>query len=163
MKLSQRSYMGAIFCAVFLLPSTQAQDNSTPGKPARQVTAVTNETPTQRSVTRFSRPTATPAPQPAAQLQNVSSPSAAEDLARKSAEIVFLQKQIKEKQRHIELLMQLFVADERQFMLSLTDAPPDPTVQARVRQEQEELRAESAICARLQARLAALTVTTSNQ
>jgi hypothetical protein len=155
--------MCSIFFAVFLLPSTQAQDNSTSAKPVRQVTVAANEAVTAQTVVpRSSRPAATPAPQPAAQVQNVSNPAAAEDLARKSAEIVFLQRQIKEKQKRIELLMHLFVTDERQFVLSPTDVSADPTAQARLRQEQEELRSESAACARLQARLAALTAPPSH-
>ena len=162
MKLSHRSYLCGIFFAVFLLPNTQAQDNSTAAKPVRQVKAVTNETLTQPVVTRSSRSAPTPAPQPAAQLQNVSNPSAAEDLARKSAEVVFLQKQIKEKQSRIEVLMHLFASDERQFVQSQTDVSTDPTAQARLRQEQEELRSESTACARLQARLAALTAPPSH-
>jgi len=157
MKPSHRSYLCGIFFGVFLLPNTQAQDNSAAVKPVREVTGVTSETVTQPGLTRFSRPAPTPAPQPAARLQNVSNPSAAEDLARKSAEVVFLQKQIKEKQSRIELLMHLFVTDERQFVQSQADVSTDPAVQARLRQEQEELRSESTACARLQARLAALT------
>ena len=47
MKLSHRSYLCGIFFAVFLLPNTQAQDNSTAAKPVRQVKAVTNETLTR--------------------------------------------------------------------------------------------------------------------
>jgi len=162
MKLSHRSYLCGIFFAVFLLPNAQAQDNSTAAKPVRQVTGVTNETLAQPVVTRSSRSAPTPAPQPAAQLQNVSNPSAAEDLARKSAEVVFLQKQIKEKQSQIELLMHLFASDERRFVPSQADVSTDPTAQARLRQEQEELRSESTACARLQARLAALTAPPSH-
>ena len=161
MKPSHRSCLCGILFAVFLSPSTQAQDNSTAAKPARQVSAVTSETVTQSAVTRSSRPALTPAPQPAAQLQNVSNPSAADDLARKYAVIVFLKKQSKEKQNRIELLMHLFVTDERQFVQSQPDVSTDPAVQARLRQEQEELRSESAACARLQARLAALTALTA--
>jgi len=161
MKPSHRSCLCGIFFTVFLLPNTQAQGNSIGVKPVRQVTGITSETVAQPVVTRSSRPAPSPAPQPAAQLQNVSNPTAVEDLARKSAEVVFLQKQIKEKQSRIELLMHLFVTDERQFVQSQPDVSTDPAVQARLRQEQEELRSESTACARLQARLAALIALTA--
>jgi len=136
----------SVIVCLLLLPPAEAQDSSTSVKPAtRQIQVVSN--------TRAAASSSQPNP---AQLQSVSNPAAAEDLARKSAEIVVLQKQIKEKQKHIELLMHLFVTDERRFVQTPTDAEPDPTAQARIRQEQEELRAESAACARLQARLVAL-------
>ena len=136
----------SVIVCLLLLPPAEAQDSPASLKPAaRQVQVVSN-----------ARAAATPSQQTAAQLQNVSNPAAAEDLARKSAEIVVLQKLIKEKQRHIELLMHLFVTDERRFVQTPTDAEADPAAQARIRQEQEELRVETAVCARLQARLVAL-------
>lgn len=52
--------------------------------------------------------------------------------------------------------MHLFVTDERKFVQFPGDAQNDPDVEARIRAEQEELRAESAACAQLQARLDAL-------
>jgi hypothetical protein len=136
---------------LLLLPPAEAQDSAASVRPAsRQIQIITN-----------GRTAATSSQQAPVQLQNVSNPAAAEDLARKSAEIVVLQKQIKEKQKHIELLMRLFVTDEQRFAQTPADAEPDPAAQVRVRQEQEELRAESAACARLQARLLALSAATS--
>jgi hypothetical protein len=57
--------------------------------------------------------------------------------------------------------MHLFVADERQVLKSPTDPIEDPAAKARVRADQEELRAQSAACARLKARLDALTAASS--
>ena len=80
-----------------------------------------------------------------------------EGAARKALEIASLQKELKAKQERVELLMHLFATDERQFIISPTDPIEDPVAKARIRAEQEELRAQSAACARLKARLDALT------
>lgn len=80
-----------------------------------------------------------------------------EDSAQKALEIAGLQKELKAKQERVELLMHLFVADEQQFVRSPTDPIEDPRVKERIRVEQEELRAQSMACARLKARLDALT------
>lgn len=77
--------------------------------------------------------------------------------APKALEIASLQKELKAKQERVELLMHLFATDERQFLISPTDPIEDPATKARIRAEQEELRAQSAACARLKARLDALT------
>lgn len=153
---------------VLLPPASLAQDNSsassststnTSAAPQKQlphqVIVITNDNIHLPIVPRAPRPAAPPAPQPSPQAQTVP-PAPVEDPAQ-TAEIVSLQKQIKEKQKRIELLMHLFATDERGFMKSPTDAPDNTAEQARVRSEQEELRAETAACARLQARLAALT------
>ena len=84
-----------------------------------------------------------------------------EDAARKVSEITALQKELKAKQERVELLMHLFVADERQVLKSPTDPIEDPAAKARVRADQEELRAQSAAGARLKARLDALTAASS--
>ena len=84
-----------------------------------------------------------------------------EDSARKALEIAGLQKELKAKQERVEMLMRLFVADEQQFLRSPLDPIEDPQAKARIRAEQEELRAQSAACARLQARLEALTASSS--
>jgi len=76
-----------------------------------------------------------------------------EDSARKALEIAGLQQELQAKQERVELLMHLFVADEPQFVRSPTDPIEDPRVKERIRAEQEELRAQSAACARLKARL----------
>jgi hypothetical protein len=148
-----------------LLPAADAQEppghppNSpsqaqTPGP--RPPTIITNDNITLPVVTPATRSATSPAPEPAACIQKAA-PAPAEDSARKTAEIAALQKQIKDKQKRIELLMHLFVTDERKFVQSPTDTQADPTAQARVHSEQEELRAETAACARLNARLNALT------
>lgn len=80
-----------------------------------------------------------------------------EAAAQKALEIAALQRELKAKQERAELLMHLFVADERQFIISPTNPIDDPATKARIRAEQEELRAESAACARLKARLDELT------
>ncbi|HKM66585.1 MAG TPA: hypothetical protein VJX70_05405 [Candidatus Acidoferrum sp.] len=83
------------------------------------------------------------------------------DAAVKAGEIASLQKELKAKQKRVELLMHLFVTDERRFVQFPTDPIDDPAAKARIRAEQEELRAESAACARLQRRIDALNSTTS--
>lgn len=146
---------GALF---LVFPSiVLAQDSSSSGtvpqKP-RQATVITNDN-IKLPVQPAPRPASSPAPQPASLV--VTTPPPAADAAAKTSEIVALQKQIKEKQKRIELLMHLFATDERLFLQSPTDSQGDPTTQNRIRLEQEEIRAESAACARLQTRLDALT------
>lgn len=176
MRPSLRSPLSAALSAAIviffflLLPRiARAQDNSrqssspstTPSSQKqlpRQATVITNETINLPRPPRPPRPTAPPAPQPAPLVQTAP-PAPAEDAAAKAAEIASLQKQIKDKQKRIELLMHLFATDERRFLQAPTDAQDDAAAQARVHSEQEELRAETAACARLQARLDALTTT----
>lgn len=133
--------------------SSQSAAASTPA--AQQRTVITNDDIALPSGSHPQRSAAPPEPQPASRAQKAAQPPA-EGSANNTAEIAALQKQIRDKQKRIELLMHLFVADERQFVQSPTDAQPDSTAQARVHFEQEELRAETAACARLQTRLDAL-------
>jgi len=74
--------------------------------------------------------------------------------ARKAAEIASLEKQIRDKQKRIALLMKLFVNDEKEFLKYQGAAEADPAAQERRRYEQDELRWETAELAKLQARLA---------
>lgn len=153
-----------IAAGVFVLLSfsvAQAQDTSQPTgtssqKPAtRQVTVVTNDNIKLQAVQPGPRTAAPAAPQPVSLIVKMPIvPS--EDAAAKTSEIIALQKQIKEKQKRVELLIRLFASDERRFLQSSTDVQEDPAVQTRIRAEQEELRVESTACARLQARLDAL-------
>ncbi|HYL84339.1 MAG TPA: hypothetical protein VE263_08900 [Candidatus Angelobacter sp.] len=80
----------------------------------------------------------------------------AEDPAQRKAEIASLEKQIKDKQQRVELLMRLFVADEKSFVKDPLNPSEEPTVQERRRYEQDELRFEAAEVARLRAKLDAL-------
>lgn len=106
-------------------------------------------------------PSQSPSPRKIAVIQTVAAvaqtPAAdAQQMAQKAVEIAALQKQIKDKQKRIELLMRLFVTDEKKFVQFSGDLEMNPDVQSRIRNEQEELRRESAACAQLQARLDAL-------
>ena len=83
-------------------------------------------------------------------------PASPHDHDAKATEIAMLQKQVKEKQQRVELLMHLFVTDERAFVQFPTEAGRDPAALARIRSEQDELRREAAACAQLHARLTAL-------
>jgi len=141
---------------LFLLSSANAQDSS-----AQATNAANAPKPLPRQVQPAPARTNTPpVPQPVSFVEKTPPAPAAQDAAAKTAEIIALQKQIKDKQKHIELLMRLFATDERRFLLSPTDAQEDPATQARIRAEQEELRAESTACSRLQSRLDVLTSVT---
>jgi len=136
--------------------SPSATSPSSGQKPlTRQITVITNENIGLALVSHAAKPAnpANPQPTPAVEKTPATPP---EDPENKAAEIAALRKQIKDKQKRIELLMHLFVTDERKFVQSPTDAQTDPGIEARVRAEQEELRAESAACALLQTRLDAL-------
>lgn len=136
--------------------SPSATSNSSGQKPTtRQITVITNENIGLSLVSRAAKPPSPTNSQPTPALEKAPA-IPLEDEAKKAAEISALRKQINDKQKRIELLMHLFATDERKFVQSPTDAQLDPDVGARVRAEQEELRAESAACAVLQARLEAL-------
>lgn len=172
MKPSRRSCLitgpfpvAAAILGLLFLPCAQAQNNANPPvaprpetssqKPSpQQLTVITNESINLSAVPHSSRAT-TPSTQPVS-LMEKTPPVPVEDGAKKASEIVALRKEIKDKQKHIELLMHLFATDERRFLQSPSDPNADPAAQARIHSEQEELRAESAACGRLQARLDAL-------
>lgn len=142
--------------------SPSATSTSSGQKPqTRQITVITNENIGLSLVSHAAKP-ASPASPPATPAVEKAPAPPPEDPAKKAAEIAALRKQIKDKQKRIELLMHLFVTDERKFVQSPTDTQTDPDIEARVRAEQEELRAESAACALLQARLDALLGTNSD-
>jgi hypothetical protein len=151
----------AIFCLVGL-SVTNAQDKSpaaTKSQP-QQATVITNEN--MLSLPRAPRIVVSPSPQLTEGNQKASAASApTHDPSLKAAEITSLQKELKDKQKHIELLMRLFVADERRWVQFPTDEVSDPAAKARIRFEQDELLAESAACARIQAKLNALTAGTA--
>lgn len=73
------------------------------------------------------------------------------------SEIAGLQQEIKNKQKKLELLMHMFVADERPFLIDPSSMPADQDTVAKRRFEQEELHRESAAIAALQAKLDQLT------
>ncbi len=142
--------------------SAQTTTNSSPSSPAsasdsvpRQPVVITNENIGLPRITHPKHPPASSQPQPASLVQKTPQISA-QDVADNTAEITALQKQIQNKRKRIELLMHLFVTDERQFVQSPTESQQDSEARARVHNEQEELRAETAACARLQARLDAV-------
>jgi hypothetical protein len=159
-------FPGATWLLFFaLLPSALAQKPSGPTSnapakqqtpPQRQTAVITTDSLKATVVSRAAHPADAASVQPVHAIHE-DAPNSPEETARKEAEIVSLRKQIREKQKRIELLMRLFVTDERKFVQSPDDVPPDPSIQARVRYEQEELRAETAVCAQLRARLDALT------
>ena len=141
---------------LFFLTSVNAQDSS-----AQATNSANAPKPLPRQLQPAPARTNTPpVPQPVSFVEKTPPAPAAQDAAAKTAEIFALQKQIKDKQKHIELLMRLLATDERRFLQSPTDAQADPTTQARIRAEQEELRAESAACSRFQSRLDVLTSVT---
>ena len=75
------------------------------------------------------------------------------DPAQRKAEIASLEQRIKDKQRRVELLMRLFVTDEKSFVKDPLNPDEDAATQERRRYEQDELHRETAEVARLQARL----------
>jgi len=149
------SLMGLLLPASAHAQAPSTTSASSGQKPlTRQITVITNENIGLSLVSHAAKPAGPGNPQPAPAVEKAPGVSP-EEAARKDAEIAALRKQIKDKQKRIELLMHLFVTDERKFV-QFPDTQTDPDVELRVRAEQEELRAESAACARLEARLDAL-------
>jgi hypothetical protein len=141
-------------------PPANGQKPSGPPAPSqspspRKIAVITNDNLQVTVLSRTDHPAETPPPQTVAAVAQT--PAAdAQQMAQKAVEIAALQKQIKDKQKRIELLMRLFVTDEKKFVQFSGDLEMNPDVQSRIRNEQEELRRESAACAQLQARLDAL-------
>ena len=75
-------------------------------------------------------------------------------------EIASLRQEIKNKQKRLELLMHMFVADERPFLIDPSSATADQDAVAKRRFEQDELHKKSAEIAELRARLDRLTART---
>jgi uncharacterized protein YeeX (DUF496 family) len=73
-----------------------------------------------------------------------------------ASEIASLEKQVKDKQKRIVLLLTLFVDDEKEFLKNGVGSEADPVVQERRRYEQDELRWETAELAKVQVRLKSL-------
>ena len=74
------------------------------------------------------------------------------DEASRKAALATIEKQIKEKQDHIILLMRLFVDDEKKFVIDPTNPQVDPAVKERRKYEQDELLWETAELAKLKAK-----------
>jgi hypothetical protein len=128
-------------------PTEKASPSSAPQKPVHKPHTVIINDPIVRLAAPSSRPEAAAAKE---------SPPTAEDATQKKAEIAALEKQIKEKQQKVELLMRLFVTDEQAFLKNPVSLSEDPVTRERLRYEQDELHWETAEVARLRARLDAL-------
>ena len=91
-------------------------------------------------------PTLTPPP-----LEPVKKEEAAagKESTKKTAELASLDKQIKDKQKRIALLMRLFVDDEQTFLKDPSNQKVDEAVLERRQYEQDELRWETAELAKL--------------
>lgn len=72
--------------------------------------------------------------------------------ASRKAALAAIEKQIKEKQDHIILLMRLFVDDEKKFVIDPTNPQVDPAIKERRKYEQDELLYETAELAKLKAK-----------
>jgi len=81
------------------------------------------------------------------------------DPDKAEAEIAALRKEIKDKQRKLELLMKMFVTDEQPFIRNPSGQSGEDDLQMKRRYEQEELRQQAAEIGRLRARLDALAKT----
>ncbi len=135
----------------------KAQTSSGPQKPVRKPdTVITNDAIVRLAERSSPRTVEPPAADPATVVAAKGSRATAEDTPQRKAEIAALEKQIKDKQRRVELLMRLFLADEQAFLKDPLNPNEDPATQERRRYEQDELRWETAEVARLQARLDAL-------
>jgi hypothetical protein len=76
----------------------------------------------------------------------------ADTTAFTGTDVALLEKQIKEKQSHIVLLLRLFVDDEKKFVTDPTNPAVDAATKERRKYEQDELLWETAELAKLKAR-----------
>jgi hypothetical protein len=93
---------------------------------------------------------------PAHATPNAVTPAPADEASRTAA-LASIDKQIKEKQDHIILLLRLFVDDEKKFVIDPTNPQVDPAIKERRKYEQDELLYETAELAKLKATRAQLT------
>jgi len=134
-------------------PTGNGQAPSAPQKPVHKPDAVASNDPIVRLADHPSahpQQPAAPESAPAASKPDSTLPT---DPAQRKAAIASLEQQIKDKQRRVELLMRLFVTDEKSFVKDPLNPDEDAATQERRRYEQDELHRESAEVARLQARL----------
>jgi hypothetical protein len=89
-------------------------------------------------------------------ITNISA-AAAQTSGSPSSEIASLRQEIKNKQKRLELLMHMFVADERPFLIDPSSTTADQDAVAKRRFEQDELHKKSAEIAELRAKLEELT------
>lgn len=73
------------------------------------------------------------------------------------AERVAVEQQIKDKQKRVEFLMHMFVADERAFLVDPSGPAADQEIAAKRRFEQDELHKETAEIATLRVKLEQMT------
>jgi hypothetical protein len=76
----------------------------------------------------------------------------ADTTAFTGTDLALLEKQIKERQSHIVLLLRLFVDDEKKFVTDPTNPAVDAATKERRKYEQDELLWETAELAKLKAR-----------
>jgi hypothetical protein len=95
----------------------------------------------------------TPKTDAAAEPATKASAEAPQNPEERKAEIAALEKQVKEKQRKIQLLMRMFVLDEEAFLKDPSGQSEEEEARAKRRYEQEELLQEGKEVARLRARL----------
>jgi len=131
----------------------KAQTSSAPQKPVHKPhTVITNDSIVRLADRSSARPGEPPLAGPTTPPAREST-SSADDAAQRKAEMASLEKLIKEKRQRVELLMRLFVTDEKAFLKDPLNPNEDSATQERRRYEQDELRWEGSEVARLQARL----------
>ena len=137
-------------------PTEKSPPSSAPKKPEHKPHTVIINDP----IVRLAAPSSPRAVEPAEAAPEAAaakeSPATPQDPTQRKEEIATLEKQIKEKQQKVELLMRLFVADEQALLKNPVSLSEDPLTRERLRYEQDELRWETAEVARLRARLDAL-------
>jgi hypothetical protein len=79
--------------------------------------------------------------------------AAADEKAKRTAEIASLEQQVKDKQKKVALMMRLFVDDERPFLNNPENPKAQGIVQDRRQYEQDELLWETSELAKLKAKL----------
>jgi len=135
--------------------ATQVKDARAVQRPVRKPDQViTNDTIGLLAVRRA--PRILPAEVAAVPAAAPNEGAAADAATKRAAEMASLEKEVKDRQRRVALLMKLFVNDEKEFLKCGGAAEADPAVQERRKYEQDELRWETAELAKVTARLESL-------
>jgi len=157
MTLSPRLLTTILLGCLSLSGICQAQSKNKP--PDAQLPYIDGEvkgTPVKRSPPRTNDGIALLAPRTAAssaESTKTESAGAPQDPEKRKAEIASLEQQIKEKQKKIELLMRMFVVDEKAFLKDPSGQSEEEEARAKRKYEQDELLREGKEIAQLRARL----------
>lgn len=129
----------------------------TGGTLVKQIPFITDDGISLLAVRAPAKPAESLNPEAATNAAAKESPGVPQDPGNRKTEILALERQFKEKQRQIELLMRIFVCDEQAFLKDPSGQLEDDDARAKRKFEQEELLENAKEIAHLRAKLNLIT------